>query len=178
MSLLTQAELAAFAGVEAGHPRLEAAAESAEALVAAWLGTASLTARQVTCEIVPPRRRRLLELPEGPLSALSSVEVDGAALAPEGFTARPWAVSRASGFRAGVPVTLSWQSGWGDGPGEVPLPDAIRQALRLVAGSLLGRGADLSREEERLGDQQVTRRLQGQGLPGEARLLLRPWRKP
>ncbi|MFC6216925.1 hypothetical protein, partial [Fodinicurvata halophila] len=63
MSLLTQAELAAFAGVEAGHPRLEAAAESAEALVAAWLGTASLTARQVTCEIVPPRRRRLLELP-------------------------------------------------------------------------------------------------------------------
>lgn len=178
MSLLTQTELTAFAGVDEGHPRLAAAVASAEALAAAWLGTASLMARQVTCEITPPRRRRLLELPEGPMSEVTGIEIAGTALDPAGFAARPWSLTRPSGFRAGVPVMLTYRAGWGDGPGEVPPPDSLRQALRLIAGSLLARGPDLTQAHARLGAETVIRQLPGQGLPGEARLLLRPWRKP
>jgi len=175
MPLLSPAALAAFAGVEPEHPRLEAALRAAEALAAAWIGAAGLAARTVEHQLRPPRFRRVLELPEGPLTALLEAELEGALLDPAALTAGPWLLARAAGFRAGRRLRLLYRTGWEVEPGP---PEAVVQALLLAGADQLARGPDPAAVTARLGDLALGHAPGPGGLPREAAALLRPWRRP
>jgi len=177
MALLSPEELAVFAGVEVGHPRLVVAIAAAEALVAAAIGSADITRRSFTCRLRPSRFRRTLELPEGPLTELLSVTQEGVPLAPEEVLAAPWFIARQAGFRPGRRLEVTGLLGWSaeEGP---PLPEGLRQALLLAAAEVLGRSSSSRVVSERLGDHAVTYARPTSLLPPEAAALLRHWRRP
>lgn len=175
MSLVNVAALAAFAGVEEGHERLEPALQAAEALAAAWIRSRSLAARQLVRSLRPARFRRTVELPDGPLTELVSAELDGLALVPAELAASPWLVGRSAGFSAGSSLQVSYTAGWAS---EGPEPPAeVIQALLLIGADQLARGSDPHATATRLGDYEVSRTLHG-AVPREAEMLLRPWRRP
>ena len=176
MALLEPEELAAFAGVESAHPRLQPAVAAAEALVAAWIGCETLGRRSLSCSLTPPRFRRTLELPQGPLSDLLAVSEAGAALDPADFVRRPWSLARPGGFAAGRRLEVVGTLGWSRDEGPPP-PESLRQALLLTAAEQLERTASWV-VSERLGDHAVTYAEATGVVPATAGSLLRAWRRP
>lgn len=175
MSLLSEEELAAFAGVAASHPRLGAALVLSEVLVAAWIGAEELGRRELSWELSVPRFRRILELPQGPASELLSVSEEGEALAVEDFALRPWSLARPDGFRPGRSFQITATLGWARDE-EPPLPGPLRQALLLTAAERLERTSSRLLSE-RLGDHAVTY-APPDALPAEVAALVQPWRRP
>ncbi|MDF2097310.1 hypothetical protein [Aquibaculum arenosum] len=177
MTLLAPAALAAFAGAAPDHPRLRSALVAAEALAAARIGTASLIRRSVSCAVSVPHFRRRIELPEGPLSDLTAVDLNGESLDPATLAPGPWWLGRAGGFPAGAELSLDYVVGW-EAEGTPALPASLHQALLLIAADQLARGPEPSATQSRLGDHAVTWGATANGLPQAADLLLQGWRRP
>jgi len=174
MSLLDAAELAAWLGEPADQPRLSPCLAAAEVLVAARLGAPGLEERSVAVTLTVARERRVVELPEGPLTHLEAVSLDGRDLPLDELATAPWLIARATPFPCGGRLALAYLAGWA----AEALPEALRRAVLLTAGSLWARGADSETGEARLGDYAVQHGSLHDGLPAPAVALIRPWRRP
>ena len=174
MSLLGEEELAAWLGEPADQPRLPPCLAAAEALVAARLGAPGLGERTVTASLPVTRERRVLELAEGPLTRLDTASLDGRDLPLDELASAPWLIARATPFPCGGRLALGYRAGWA----AEDLPEALRRAVLLTAGSLWARGADSETGEARLGDYAVQHGALRDGLPAPAVALIRPWRRP
>ena len=169
MSLVTVAELRDYLREDATDAGLQAALDAAEAAVAAYLGTSSLAERAVSESHVMPRAKTLVELRDGPLTALASATLDGEALTDLETTF--WAVARRDGFGAGATLVLNYTAGWNAGN----LPAAVRQAVIMVAASIFARpDAGVAR----LGSPDGYTAYRRSYVSPDARRMLDPYRRP
>lgn len=171
MSLVAVADLQTLIREEASSAGLQAALDAAEAAVAAYLGTSTLAERSLSETHVMPRTKTLIELRDGPLTALTSVAVDGSTLTLSDIQSSPWAIGYSNGFDEGATVVISFTAGWTS----TNLPASVKQAVLLTAASIYARpDAGVAR----LGAGETITVYRKSYLSADARLLLRPWRKP
>lgn len=173
MSLVAPSDLANYLREDASASGLQAAIDAAEAVVAAYLGAPSLAQRTVSevHVMLPSRAKTLIELLEGPLTALSAVTVDGTALDLSKVRASYWAIAYPEGFGAGASVRIDYTAGWD----AATLPAAVRQAVILVAASIYARpDAGVAR----LGSTDGYTAYRKSYVNPDVQRMLKPWRRP
>jgi len=179
MSLVDISELAAILGSDVDVPGLGDGIEIAELIISALIG-GPIAQRTLTGIKVMPRRRRFwLELPDGPLTELTSVSIGGVTQTLSNYDASWWAVfgpATDPSFWPWDTVTLGYKTGWTS----LTLPAPIRRAVLETAAARrteTGRSGILS---ERIGDYAVTYTAEEAAavLPGTAVLLVQPYRRP
>lgn len=156
---------------------------SAEAEVAAYIGTDSLLERQV---VQTRRIRRLkahIEINDGPITQINSVDVNGTVLDPAILEIEgSWWIIRTDDqlFPENVPITLDYLAGYRvDSAGETTMPPLVRQAIiRLAVSRFINPVTDLT--EERIGDYAYVKGREGDisvAIPQDVQQLLKRVRR-
>lgn len=174
MSLVDISELAAILGSDVDVPGLGDGIEIAELIISRLIG-GEIAKRTFTNKVVRTKRdRSLLELPEGPLTKLTTVSVGGTAITA--YTSGYWWIYWDEWFPRQTDITLTYETGWTS----LTLPAPIRRAVLETAAARrteTGRSGILS---ERIGDYAVTYTNEEASavLPGTAVMLIQPYRRP
>jgi len=135
VSLVPVADLRAYLREDgATDAGLQAALEAAEAAVAAYIGAPTLAERAVTEVHRLPRAKTLVEVRDGPLTALSKALLDGEEITAELQTSF-WAVARYESLPEGAELELQFTAGWTS----VNLPAQVKQAVLMAAASIYAR---------------------------------------
>ena len=161
----------------------KAALCAAEAEVAAYIGTDSLEERQVVQTRRIRRLKAQIEVNEGPITKINSVEVDGTALDPAILEIEgSWWIIRTDDqlFPENIPITLDYLAGYRvDSAGETTMPPLVRQAIiRVAVNRFTNPVTDLT--EERIGDYAYVRGRTGDDpidLPQDVKALLKRVRR-
>ena len=176
MSIVTTAELQAFMGLAAIPTGGADALDTAEALVAVFLGTDTLAVNAANTEdVTPPRNRDTIETTLSPVTTLTSVTYNSAADTVAGTTASKWIVKATNGFSSGVKYTINYASGWNTGS----MPTSIKKAICAVAANVVNGGGQ-GTAGETVGDysRSMNPMESSEMIPPVARELLAPWRRP
>lgn len=169
MSLIAVADFALYMRQAATTEGFQAVIDAAEALVAGHIGASAIAERAINVLTYSPRTKASLELAEGPVTAVTSVLVDGLALA--GVQSSFWAIAHPDGFSKGAKVEVTGKAGWT----ALTLPGPVRQAVMMVAASIFNRpDGGVSGTE---GVTKVTFFKQG-ALTADVVTLLQPYRRP
>jgi hypothetical protein len=132
MSLIQPATLADRLGVSASDVKVTYAISAAEQLVAEYIGARSLAEASRTEKIRPPRDRETVEVSHGPMTALTSVTVDGTAQDVGDFLVGYWGLGISDPevkWAANKTVSLAYTSGWAN---EAALPLSLKEAILIV----------------------------------------------
>lgn len=179
MTLVPATSLAQYLGLDVNTSALDDALLVAEALVAQHLGADSLGASTGnTHTAVTTRARALFDLPIGPVTAITSVTLDGVTdtLSYWGVYG-PWAAQRTTPIESNRTVVLTYSAGFSASS----LPDAIKRGIILTAASIHNR-PDQTVVSERIDNAQQTYAAgsadrEAPALPPSARALLARWRR-
>ncbi len=161
----------------------KAALCAAEAEVAAYIGTDDLEERQVVQTRQIRRLKSHIEINEGPITQINSVEIGGSALDPDILEIEgSWWIIRTDQvlFPENTDITLDYLAGYRvDSAGETTMPKLVRQAIiRVAVNRYSNPVTDLT--EERIGDYAYVRGRTSQDpvdLPPDVKALLRRVRR-
>ena len=179
MSITTTSQFKAFLGLAAEPEGAAEALETAEVLVAAYIGTATLAQATQAEVIIPVRNRSTIEVSLAPITTLTSVTYDSGSetVADTSVDATsPWAVKQSDGdLFSTIQYTVNYTSGWVSGD----IPEEAKRAILATAEALI-EGGGRGTTSESVGDYA---RMVGSGesssaIPPIARELLRKWRRP
>ena len=172
MALVTVDELKAVLREEGiDHDQGLAVIDIAEASCAAYIGTSQLEEHAVTETIYTKREPNLVELKEGPLTALTSVTIDDVAATVADFETHPWAIWRYEALSAGAKVVVEYTAGWN--PQNVP--DQVRQGVLAAAANIWARpDADVVR----IGTEGLLTAYNRTFITPSVEVLLRRFRRP
>lgn len=132
MSLVQPGTLADRLGVSASDVKVTYALSAAEQLVAEYIGARSLAQVSQTEKIRPSRDRDTLEVSFGPMTALTSITVDGTAQTVGDFLVGYWGLRISDlelKWSANKTVSLAYTSGWAN---EAALPASLKEAILIV----------------------------------------------
>lgn len=161
----------------------KAALCAAEAEVAAYIGTDSLEERQVVQTRQLRRLKAQIEVNDGPITQINSVEVGGDVLDPSILQIEgSWWIIRTDNilFPENTDIMLDYLAGYRvDSAGETTMPPLVRQAIiRVAVNRFTNPVTDLT--EERIGDYAYVRGRTGDeavDLPADVKALLRRVRR-
>lgn len=194
MSLfVSTADLEAFTQKTLDADQAEAAIDIAQEIVRSELGArAVLDAEAVESKFRFHWPRPNIEFRIGPIVSIdriASVDVGGVAFdLSDGELSHPWFLERLDGlhFSANTLITCTYTAGFTvESDGSDDMPAQIRKAILMLAG-VLHSNPNPNLVRERIGDwEQELKGIAGnQGdpdsltLPGQVKLLLRPWVRP
>ncbi len=163
--------------------RAKAALCSAEAEVAAYIGTDDLIERQVVITRRIQRFKNNLEMDEGPITTINEVKVDGVALDPAILEILgSWSIFRNDDqlFPQNIPIEVDYLAGYRvESDASTTMPKLMRQAIiRVAVNRFTNPVTDLT--EERIGDYAYVRGRtgdEGVDLPPDVKALLRRIRR-
>lgn len=138
-----------------------------------------LEARTITSDFVVEYDQKLLMLPIGPVTALTSLTIDGSAVDRQDLFVQPWTIRRRDGdfFECGSSATITANVGWAD---TFTLPERIRSALQLVVFDMAQiHEPRVTVEGQRSDDASVNYGRARRDRASElARRLVSPWTRP
>lgn len=161
----------------------KAALCSAEAEVAAYIGTDNLEERQVVQTRQIRRFKAHIEINDGPITQINSVSISGSALDPSILEIEgSWWIIRTDQvlFPENTDITLDYLAGYRvDSAGETTMPPLVKQAIiRLAVSRFINPVTDLT--EERIGDYAYVKGREGDisvAIPQDVRNLLKRVRR-
>ena len=161
---------------------LEPHIDTAHALVAAAIQTTSLDRREVTERHRLRNDCEILQLRDGPITDVISVEVNGEAMDLEDLVTRAWSIENPDGWLTDDVIEVEYVVGFID-DSATDVPDNIRQAL-IAAAAQAYQTPNTDLVYEKIGD--YTRQTMS-GVPGRQStsaldprtlLFLREYKKP
>jgi hypothetical protein len=174
MSLVTVASLEGFLGISYTGTFAEVL-DLAEALIAAEIGAEKLAEETGVVETVTMvRDRSTFHVASGPIASVTSVTVDGSAVAAGDITFNKWMVGLAGGAGRAAVVVVTYVTGFAS---EATLPPRIKNAVLAQAKALRGGGGG-ALLSERIGDYAATFSPESLAVVEVAVLLVAPWKRP
>lgn len=184
MSFITASEVASYSGLASTSITLQQI-DTAEALVAAYLGCETLEETAHTDTIYKGCISPRLILEHGPVASISSVTSvtigDDAVTMSNLYLKGYWTLFYpTSQFGSGTKIVVVYDSGW-DADSSAGLPINITKAL-LITTAALSQNPTGQFKSESIGDYSYTM-AEGQsvdrsGVPDSAKVLLAPYRRP
>ena len=184
MSFITASEVASYSGLASTSITLQQI-DTAEALVASYLGCETLEETAHTDTIYKGCISPRLILEHGPVASISSVtsvsisdtDVTMSNLYLKGY----WTLFYpSSAFGDGVKIVVVYNSGW-DADDSVGLPTNISKAI-MITTAALSQNPTAQFKSESIGDYSYTmadgQAVDRSGVPDSAKVLLAPYRRP